>query len=326
MIKNCRGLLRLSCAIFPSFAFVLSAQTVAPAYSGTYTLTSLGSVSGLPTNYGGLIFKDANTIWIGGAANTAPGRFYSITVTRGAGNHVTALGTATVLGFGTHNDGGVAFSPSGVLFYAEYSNNSIGQVISPYASDYSTTVLTGLGVASSVGAANFVPAGFNGAGQFKVASYSASTFYSVPLTSDGSSGYTLGTATLTATLNTCAFSCGPEGFVYLPLGSPLFTGQNMLMAEYGSDTIGVYAIDGGGNPIPATRTDFVTGLTGAEGAAIDPVTGDFFFSTFGGSSQVIEVRGFAIPATTPIPPTWFLSLAGLAATGVFYAARARRAA
>jgi hypothetical protein len=137
-----------------------------------------------------------------------------------------------------------------VLFYAEYPVNSMGQVISPYTSDHSTTVLTGLGIASSVGATNFVPAGYNGAGQFKVASYSGNTFYSVPLTSDGSGGYTLGSATLTATLNTCASTCGPEGFVYVPQGSPVFTGQNLLMAEYGSGTIGVYSIDSNGDPIP----------------------------------------------------------------------------
>ena len=172
-----------------------------------------------------------------------------------------------------------------------------------------------------MGATNFVPAGYNGAGQFKVASYSGNTFYSVPLTSDGSGGYTLGSATLTATLNTCASTCGPEGFVYVPLGSPVFSGQNLLMAEYGSGTIGVYSINSNGDPIPSTRHNFVTGLSGAEGAAIDPVTGDFFFSTFGGSSQVIEVRGFAIPPATPIPSTWLLSLVGLAALGAWYARR-----
>lgn len=242
--------LRVSFVLTLCAAAALSAQTVNPSYSGTYTLTNLGSVTGLPTNYGGLIFKDASTIWIGGAANVSGGRFYSVTVTRGAGNHVTALGAATVMGFGNYNDGGVAFSPTGVLLYAEYPVNSIGQAIAPFASDHSTTVLTGLGVASSVGAANFVPAGYNGAGQFKVASYSGNTFYSVPLSSDGSGGYTLGSATLTATLNTCSSSCGPEGFVYVPLGSPLFTGQNLLMAEYGNDAIGVYSVDSGGNPVP----------------------------------------------------------------------------
>jgi hypothetical protein len=40
---------------------------------------------------------------------------------------------------------------------------------------------------------------------------------------------------------------------------------------------------------------FISGLDGAEGALLDPVTGDFLFSTFGGGSRVIAVRGFAAP-------------------------------
>ena len=43
----------------------------------------------------------------------------------------------------------------------------------------------------------------------------------------------------------------------------------------------------------ATRRDFITVLEGAEGAAIDPLTGDFLFSTFGGGHRIIVVRGFA---------------------------------
>jgi hypothetical protein len=49
----------------------------------------------------------------------------------------------------------------------------------------------------------------------------------------------------------------------------------------------------------------VTGLTGAEGALIDPVTGDFLFSTFGGGDKVIRISGFEAPSAigdTPIMP------------------------
>jgi hypothetical protein len=41
--------------------------------------------------------------------------------------------------------------------------------------------------------------------------------------------------------------------------------------------------------------DFIKGLSGAEGAFIDPLTGDFLFSTFGSSNQVIRVSGFIAP-------------------------------
>jgi hypothetical protein len=54
---------------------------------------------------------------------------------------------------------------------------------------------------------------------------------------------------------------------------------------------------------PATPSIFISGLTGAEGAVIDPLTGDFLFSTFGAANHVIVVRGFAPPPTpTPTPP------------------------
>jgi hypothetical protein len=159
-----------------------NAQTVDPFYSGTYSITNLGSITGVPTDYGGLVFKDANTLWIGGSANDAGGLFYSVPVTRGAGNHIVSLGTGTALGFGTRNDGGIVFGPSGVLFYTEYPTNNIGEVLSPYSSDYKTVGLTAIGVASSVGAANFVPVGYNGAGQFKVVSYNTGGFYTVPHT------------------------------------------------------------------------------------------------------------------------------------------------
>ena len=71
----------------------------------------------------------------------------------------------------------------------------------------------------------------------------------------------------------------------------------MLVAEYGNDVIATYQIDASGNPIPASRAVFVSGLTGAEGSVIDPMTGDFLFSTFGGTNQVIVVQGFAPPPT-----------------------------
>jgi hypothetical protein len=46
--------------------------------------TNLGSIAGVPTDYGGLVFKagDPNTILIGGAAASPSRRFYEVPVTR----------------------------------------------------------------------------------------------------------------------------------------------------------------------------------------------------------------------------------------------------
>jgi hypothetical protein len=204
------------------------------------------------------------------------------------------VGSATALGFGINNDGGIAYGPGGVLFYSEYSVNNVGQVKPGSNSDDKTVALGPLGIASSTGALNFVPAGYNGAGQFKISSWSGGEFYTVTLAADGSGTYNLTGASLQVTL-----PGGPEGFVYVPLGSPLFPSQSMLVSEYSDDSVATYTIDANGNPVLASRQDFITGITGAEGPAIDPITGDFFFSTFGGSNQVIEVQGFVAPG----PPT-----------------------
>jgi hypothetical protein len=124
-IKQSPGICAL---LLACVAPVVCSQTVDPFYSGTYSLINLGSVAGVPTNYGGLIFKagDPNTILLGGSANNSGGLFYSVAVTRGAGNHIVALGPATALGFGINNDGGIAYGPGGVLFYSEYIVNNVG--------------------------------------------------------------------------------------------------------------------------------------------------------------------------------------------------------
>ena len=75
-------------------------QTVDPFYSGSYAITSLGSIAGVPTKYGGMVFKDANTLWVSGQATNIPGATASAPVTRGTDNHIISLGTGTVLGFG----------------------------------------------------------------------------------------------------------------------------------------------------------------------------------------------------------------------------------
>lgn len=294
----------------------LHAQTVAPGYSSAYTLTALGSVTGVPTNYGGLVFSSANSniLFLGGNANSSSGRFYSVPVVRGAGGHVTSLGTGTALGFGTHNDGGIAYAPNGAILYAEYNTDAIGEVAAGGNTDQRTVSLVGLGVGGSPGPLNFVPPGFNGAGQLKVASYNTGGFYNLTYSPDGTGTYNISAATLISTL-----VGGPEGIVYVPAGSPLFPSQSLLIAEYNNGRISSYTIDSNGNPVLASRQAFVTGLTGAEGSAIDPVTGDLFFSTFGGGSKVIRVQGFVAPppAATPAPSSLLLLSFGFGFLGLW---------
>jgi len=47
------------------------------------------------------------------------------------------------------------------------------------------------------------------------------------------------------------------------------------------------------------------------GAIVDPLTGDFLFSTFGGGDHVIAVQGFTVIAI-PEPSAGILAISGLA--------------
>lgn len=319
----------------------VAALTIDPFYAGAYTAASLGSVPDLPPLYGGLTFLDADTILIGGDANTASGRIYQVDVTRGVGGHVTGFsGGASLypaLGatIGAFNDGGVVFGPGGVLFTSQWPVNKLGQTKPGSTAEDKVIDLAAMGVAGSHAAVNFVPGGFGGAGHIKLVSWSGGQWYDATLSPDGSGTFDLA-GLAQVDLDPAAGGIqnvpgGPEGFVYIAAGNPLFAANSLLIAEFSVGEVGAYDVDAGGNPLVTTRRDFITGLGGAEGATIDPLTGDFLFSTFGGGNQVVVVQGFLAPPPPPPPPppsgvpapgTLVLLGAGLAGWGVI--ARRRR--
>jgi hypothetical protein len=60
----------------------------------------------------------------------------------------------------------------------------------------------------------------------------------------------------------------------------------MLVSEYSYSRVSSYLIDANGLPISASRQDFDVNVPGLEGATIDPVTGDFLFTTFGSTGHL----------------------------------------
>lgn len=282
------------CAITMLLAAQLAhAQQITPEFQSNYTLNDLGSVPGVPTRYGGLTFKhdDPNTLLIGGIANNVSAAVYAIKVVRGCDNVIIGFeGEATLYASAPRIDGGLTFGPDNVLFFTTYSNNTIGQ-IKPGSTERDKSILLGpLGVSGSTGTLAFVPEGFPGAGRLKIVSYNASRWYDTTVVPDGE-----GTFDIQPMESNVFIGNGPEGIAYVAAGSPQFENHSVLISEYSGGRVATYEVDDNGDPIPDTRRVMVTGLAGAEGATVDPLTNDFLFSTFGNGDRVLVVRGFELP-------------------------------
>lgn len=282
-----------------AFAATCSAQVIDPFYAGSYSVVDLGSAPDVPAQYGGLtlLAGTQDTLLLGGQANSPAGALYAVGVTRDMNGHINGFtGTTALFASAPYNDGGVTYGPGGVLFASRWPVNELGQYLPGSTSPDKIVNLAALGVAGSHSAINFVPGSYSGAGSMKLVSWSGGEFYNAQYAPDG-----LGTYDILSVVQTATLPGGPEGFVYVPLGSPLFVGPSMLVSEYSAGKVATYDVDAAGDPIVGSRRDFITGLTGAEGAFIDPVTGDFLFSTFGGGNRVIVVTGFVPePATATL--------------------------
>jgi hypothetical protein len=283
---------------FAGFSQNLTAEFVAAGY----TLTDLGSINLLPPQYGGLTIRpeQPNTLYIGGDANAAGGAIYTVPLVREAvTNHITGFGgDATLFVQAPNNDGGLFFAPNGTLLFTQYSQNHLGQILPD--NTYISTSLTEYGIVSSVGSIVLVPSGYPGAGNLIIASYNGHIFYTVPYSIDGSGQYIL--SNQTAQVSVGGLANGPEGIAYIPAGSLAFPNLSMAVSSYGDGTVMVFEVGSEGLPVVSSARQMVTGLTGAEGALIDPVTGDFLFSTFGGGNKVIRISGFVAPSAVGDSP------------------------
>mgnify|MGYP002624324865 CR=1 FL=1 len=272
---------------------------IEPPYDAVYAVTDLGAPPGVPFNLGGLTFKfdDPNTLLIGGEANDSTGAIYAIGVIRDGNGHITGFsGSATFVSDAANIDGGLAYGPDNVLFYTAYDDNELGQIELGSSSPDRIVNLDALGVGSSVGTFNCLPPNSPGAGRCKVASYDTSEWYDVVLTPDGN-----GTFDVSASFRVDLDGVGPEGFVYVPNGSPGFPQPTLLITAFDEDAVIAYSMTSSGDPIVGTARPFMTDLGGALGATTDPVTGDLLFSSYDDDGSVVLVRGFVAPGQ-PLPP------------------------
>jgi hypothetical protein len=274
------------------------AQSIAAPFADNYTFLDLGTPVGVPAALGGLVIRadDPNTLLIGGAANSANAKIYKVDLLRGEDNHIIGMSAkrpavlASAQGTTSGIDGGLDVGPNGTLFYTTYSSNEIGQIKPGSTGPDLLTALTPLGVAGSVGSLAFVPPGFPSAGALKIVSYNASTWYSTSIAANPNGTYAIAPQSLARPLG----GGGPEGILFVEGGNVEFPVNSVLVCYYGLGKVVAYELDANSDPILATARDFMTSVAGAEGAARDPLTGDFLFSTFQGGNRVLVVRGFEI--------------------------------
>jgi hypothetical protein len=95
-----------------------------------------------------------------------------------------------------------------------------------------------------------------------------------------------------------------------------------LAAQDSFGKVEAYPLDSSGRPVAATGQGLSTGLTGAEGAVIDPLIGDFLFSTFGGQDTIEVVSEFTPVETRPAATSF--GMLGLGLLGLCGRARGVR--
>lgn len=289
-------MLKWSTVFFLTLSAVAFGQFTLPpgvVYSGSYLGTSLN----LPGPLGGIEFSaDGSLLYCGTGANGGGGEIRVMNVIRNpVTNKITGFGQATVVAPAAFIDGGLQFHPTAnTLFFTQYPNNGLGQVVLGGGPQTSTS-LTATGIPGSVGSLEFVPAGLPNAGNLIIASYSGGNIYTVPLTPNGNGTFTPGTATLFAQIPS-----GSEGMRHIPSGP--FAGS-IAIINYTLGTIALLQIDTltgqpvlGSNGLPIL-SPFISGIAGPEGLAFDPITNDFFVSQYGGLSEIYQFSGFpALPS------------------------------
>jgi len=276
-------------------AGVAGGQTVLPPFDTAYSIRDLGTPEGVPVSFGGLFIRasEPDSLYIGGFANGASGALYRVGLVRDVNGLVTGFsGVAERVGDLPFNDGGITPDPGGLISYGQWPVNRYGQMDPATGLIVNDVDLAPLGVAQSASSVRFIPAGMPGAGGMRIVSWSGGQYHRVSYSVGAGEIISLGDV---EQLPESTIPGGPEGFTYVPTGSPLFTVPTMIVSAFSAGRVDVYDVDGSGDPIISTGRTMVANLTGAEGAAIDPVTGDFAFSTFGGADRVIFVSGFVPP-------------------------------
>ena len=276
--------------------------------SRTWTAPQLG----LEVPLGGLLFSvDGATLYVVGNSERDQSRLYRVPVVRAPSGEVTALGPArsvSVAFWGAVRglDAGLDFGPGGHLYFTYWPANIIAQKQGGISGAESRSNAASLGLPESVAGLTFSPhatdpgAGF-GWMQLSIWSLTGNrNIYRVGLRPEADGRFLPTGSELFAVLP----RQGTGAIQYVPEGQ--FRGD-MMFVNWDFGEIGILAIDPGtglaidrssGSPLLGTSNPlvypFASGLgKGPWGLEFDPVTHDFFVSTWGGDpeSSILQIQG-----------------------------------
>ena len=275
-------------------------QLAAP-FDTLYTVYDLGPVPGVPNSLGGTVVRPANKdkLLVAGASESSGGAIYEIGVKRNTcGNIIGFVGTATQVASTPYVDANLVYTSANLLLYTEWPQYTLAQLGATATAPDRRTDLRPLGMPdtddSGPGGLGIVPPGLAAAGELRAVTWPGGRWYHVATAPDGSLMTVQSITEMTVLPNQ------PGGFAYVPAGSPGFTLQSVIVAEWRFDStldrVAVYEVDDQGDPVLDTRREFFAKFPRPWGAYFEPVTGDYLFLSWGtGEDRVYAVRGFVPP-------------------------------
>ncbi|MBK7072519.1 MAG: hypothetical protein IPH44_09455 [Myxococcales bacterium] len=257
---------------------------------------------GVPNPLGGAVIKasDPSKLLIAGASERPEGAIYEIGVTRDPCGHIVGWnGTATQVASTPYVDANLVYVRNDLLVYSEWPQFNFSQLPAGATAPALTTDLRTVGLPSAgdqgPGGVGLVPPGLAAAGQLRLVTWPVGTWVHAATVPAGN------LLSVTGVTPTVTLPNNPGGFAYVPAGSPGFAAQSIIVAEWrqsgqADDRVAVYEADAQGDPIIATRREFMSAFPRPWGAYFEPVTGDYLFLSWGlGTDRVYVVQGFVPP-------------------------------
>jgi hypothetical protein len=276
-------------------------QLAAP-FDTLYTVYDLGQVPGVPLPLGGTVISSTNPniLLVAGASESPSGAIYAINVERDACNHIIGFsGTATQVASAPYVDANLVYTSANLLVYTEWPQYIVSQLRAGSTAPDRSTYFGDIGMITSgdmgPGGLGLVPPNLAAANEMRVVTWPQGRWFHVTSAPDGN------LLSVTATNQTTTLPNEPGGFAYVPAGSPGFTNQSLIVAEWrlgnaDMDRVAVYEVDGQGDPMVNTRREFFSRFPRPWGAYFEPLTGDYLFLSWGtGADKVFIVQGFVPP-------------------------------